>query len=147
VLPFKKGTVIGNQMAAQFTNGDVYQLEIPNPDYTVSFTVDRLRKLELDRTSSQIAYLYGLYATARVSQPLLEKDYANHQFKYAVSSTVPVGIRPDDPAAFEELVLSSINSFTQQISDPQREWVDKWGVTDGIQNAFLEIDDVLAKCR
>jgi len=147
VLPFKKGTVIGNQMAAQFTNGDVYQLEIPNPDYTVSFTVDRLRKLELDRTSSQIAYLYGLYATARVSQPLLEKDYANHQFKYAVSSTVPVGIRPDDPAAFEELVLSSINSFTQQISDPQREWVDKWGVTDGIQKAFLEMDDVLAKCR
>jgi hypothetical protein len=147
VLPFKRGAVIGNQMAAQFTNGDVYQLKIPSPDYTVSFTVDRLRRLELDRTSSQVAYLYGLYATARVSQPLLEKDYANHQFKYAVSSTVPVGIRPDDSAAFEELVLSSINSFTQQISDPREEWVDKWGVTDGIQKAFLEIDDVLAKCR
>jgi len=147
VLPFKKGAVIGNKMAAQFTNGDVYQLTIPEPDYTVAFSLDRLRKLELDRTSSQVAYLYGLYATTQVRQPLLERDYANHQFKYAVSSTVPVGIQPDDSAAFEELVLSSINSFTQQISNPQSEWIDKWAVTDGIQDAFLEIDNVLAKCR
>lgn len=147
VLPFKKGVVIGNKMAAQFTNGDIYQLTVPEPDYTVGISIDRLRKLELDRTSSQIAYLYGLYATIAVQQPLLERFYADHQFKFAVSSTIPVGVPSDDAAAFEELVLSSLNSFTNQISDPQRSWLEKWAVTDGMKDAFLEVNDVLSKCR
>jgi hypothetical protein len=148
VLPFVAGQAIGGAMAAQFANGDVYNLALPPPDFPISLTLRGFKKVVVDSNVLETGYAYASYFHLVVGQPLTEKPYLDTDIKYAVSKVVPQTVsQTNDWAAFQESVLSSIDEITKQLAKPDAAWLRRWADGPTAMPQFVATAQALARCR
>ena len=148
VMPYSKGQVIGGKMAARFYNGDVYQLEIPEPDYTIKLVIRGFKKVKADETSAETAWAYGSFAHVTIELPELHKVYMDTDFKYAVSKTVPLRLtKLDDWTAYQESLLALFDNITRQISAQNSDWIEKWATGDQVNEQFIAVEKIVKECR
>ncbi|MDR2051223.1 MAG: hypothetical protein LBQ63_05580 [Deltaproteobacteria bacterium] len=74
VLPYTKGQAIGSKMSARFSNGTVYNMEIPEGDYSVKLTLRNLRA-ESARERSVMIWAYFAYLNIQITQDDLNEVY------------------------------------------------------------------------
>jgi hypothetical protein len=147
VLPFSKGQAIGGRMSGVFSNGDVFNLSLPEPDYRIHLTARGFKKVEVDSDASEIGFAYASYFHVSIDQPLREKPYLDGDYKFAVSKVVPRAVaKTDDWAAYQESMLSLIDGLTKQFATIDPNWLGKWG--DAGSRPQIELaSSALAKCR
>jgi len=147
VLPQTKGQAIGGAMSARFSNGDVYNLVLPEPDYQISLRLTNVRKVELSRTGAEVAWAYASYLEPTILEPLSGTKYLDAAFKYAVVKVISVNGALDDSASYQESLLSISDQVTQQLGSPQSEWLNEWGVRGADPAAMSKVTQILEKCR
>jgi hypothetical protein len=147
VLPFSKGQAIGGRMSGVFSNGDVFNLSLPEADYRIHLTARGFKKVEVDSDASEIGFAYASYFHVSIDQPLREKPYLDGDYKFAVSKVVPRAVaKTDDWAAYQESMLSLIDGLTKQFATIDTNWLGKWG--DAGSRPQIELaSSALAKCR
>jgi hypothetical protein len=133
VLPYTKGYAIGNKMAARFSNGEVYMLEIPQAEYEANLTLRGFKKVMYDQKKSASSWVYGVYVKLKIHQPLLGKSYIDEKFKNGATKIVPTAQENiEDWPAFQESLFVLFDSMTKQFSTERK---------------YKSIKKLLAKCK
>jgi hypothetical protein len=138
---------IGNRMAAQFTNGDIYNFTIPPCDYRVRVTLDNVRKVVVSQTPVESAIAYASYVTVRIDQPLSGAEYLNASVKFPVVKVIARSGTPDDGAEFQESILSIADQTTRQFRSYSKDWAAKWVVREGAPGELAKVSTLLDRCR
>lgn len=150
VLPYTVGQAIGGKMAARFANGEVYNLEVPVPDYNVIITLRKFQKAEFDRTSAEIGFVFGSYFNIKVVQPELNKVYMDAKLRGTLTKTVPISQTSfDDWTIYQESVFRFFDDFTSQITNPTNNWLKDASSMDSsvIKKQFNELAIIVKKCK
>lgn len=132
VLPYAKGSDIGNKMALRFSDARVYQLEIPKPTFEVEVTVRGFKKVCTEEKKSGSCYVYGAFTNLKVVQPLLGKVYLDERFKYGIDKVVPSTQKTiEDWPSFQNSLMALFNDLTKKISE---------------EGQFSKLREVIKKC-
>lgn len=133
VLPYTKGHAIGNKMATRFCNGDIFQLTIPEADFSVDLTVRGFKKVCTDKKAAGECWVYGAYGAIRITQPLLGKTYLDEKFKHGASKIVPSSqSHVADWPCYQESMLALLDNATKSFSTERK---------------YKELRKIMEKCR
>lgn len=146
VLPYASTQAVDGKMAARLSNGVIYNLTIPAPDYAISLTLDGLKKVQFAATPAGTTWIYGAFVTIAVVEPLSGKTYFNDQVKLGANRTVPAtqGATEDWPS-FDEAIRQLFNEFTQALSGPDAKWAKDHVVKNPASIKALK--DLVVSCR
>ncbi|MDB6145586.1 MAG: hypothetical protein JWP80_4630 [Pseudomonas sp.] len=147
-IPYSKGSAIGSKMAARFANGDVFQFELPTPDYRIHLTVRGYKKVLLDSNNVESAWGYASYMNVAIKSFDNSTAYLDAPFKFAVTKNVVSGTHDqDDWSAFQESTLSLINQITLQIAAPDSDWLKEWSDGSSTKDQLKKLSGILARTR
>ncbi|MDB5983678.1 MAG: exported protein of unknown function [Pseudomonas sp.] len=147
-IPYSKGSAIGSKMAARFANGDVFQLELPTPDYRIHLNVRGYKKVLLDSNNVESAWGYASYMNVAIKSFDDSTVYLDAPFKFAVTKNVVSGTHDqDDWSAFQESTLSLINQITLQIAAPDSDWLKEWSDGSSTKDQLKKLSGILARTR
>ena len=149
VLPYTKDQAVGNRLSSRFSNGEVYNLEIPSPDYEVSIELKKLMKGRVGGNNVEDVIGYASIFNIKAEQPEMKKKYLDIDVRYALPVTVPKTLQNnDDHAHFIESIIQSFNTFTKKISKPDPEWIETWIESNSdINEQFDLLINVINQCR
>jgi hypothetical protein len=133
VLPYTKGYAIGNKMVARFSNGKIYNLEIPEAQYEIDLTLRGFKKVKYDETKSATSWIYGAYINLKLFQPLLNKIYIDEKIKNGATKIVPIVQKNVcDWPAFQESLFVLFDKLTKEFSTEKK---------------YESIKNILARCK
>jgi len=149
ILPYGSNQAIGGKMPATFANGDVFQIAIPEADYEVLLTIDGFKKVTAEQTPIVTVFVYGVFATIEIIEPLARKSFFHAQIRRGEPRKVPVSlVKTDDWASFSETLLSLFNQFTAVQGKPSRSWTRDHVVESGSQKVeFAKLQELYESCR
>jgi len=148
-IAFTKDQSVGGRLSARFSNGDVYNLEIPSPDFIVSLELKKLKKARVGGSGVEDVFGYVSIMNIKVEQPEMAKVYLDADVRFALPVTIPKTMtNNDDRVHFIESTIQLLNTFTKQISKPDTEYLDEW-VESKKDNAeqFEQFLEVVNKCK
>ena len=151
MLPYTKGQVIGSKMSARFVNGDVYNLEIPAPDYVFNIEIRDFKNLS-DNAGSSTTELYGFFVYTKIEmmQPDLNKKYMDSKFRGFDEVVLMKGQKPNFLLSYQETLMNLFNNFSKNISDTDDEWYEKTlhpSQYDIVEEQFEQVNDVINSCK
>jgi hypothetical protein len=133
VLPYSKGSAIGNKMSARFANGEVYNLLLPEPDFTTQITVRGFKKVCTDEKAAGSCWVYGSYVKLTIIQPLMGKVYLDEKLKQGASKIVPASQKTvNDWPAYQDSLLLLFDTVTKEFST---------------ESKYKQVNKILEKCR
>ncbi len=150
MLPFKKDQSVGGRLPIAFSNGDVFSLEIPSPDFVISLSLKKLIKAKLGANEVEDAYTYVSIVNIKAEQSEMGSTSIDVDVRYALPVTVSKSIKNiDDRSHFVESIIQLFNTFTQQITKPESEWLDTWVESSrkDIEEQFVKFLEVINKCK
>lgn len=148
VLPYSKGYAIGNKIIATFANGDVFNLTIPSPDYVISLGIKGFKKVQYSQTPGGSAWIYGAFATVKVSEPL-----SNHVYMDVLAKNGAVKIIPATQAnvvdwpAYQDSLLELMDQITAQFANPDQSWIKVHTGHGSNIVEFQSVTGVLKSCQ
>ena len=133
VLPYTKGSAIGDKMSARFANGEVYMLEIPEAQFLIDLTLRGFKKVKFDEKKAGSSWIYGVYIKLKIFEPLLQKYYIDEKFKHGATKIIPASQKNvADWPAFQESLFVLFDSLTKSFSTERK---------------FKSVKKVLEKCK
>ncbi len=150
ILPFTKDQSVGGRFPLHFSNGDVFNLQIPSPDFTVSLELKKLIKAQIGSNSSENTFGYVSIMNIKAEQPEMGSTSIDVDVRNGLSVVEPKSIsNVDDKAHFIESIIQLIKTFTLQITKPDSEWLDTWveSKNDSTEEQFQQFLDVINKCK
>lgn len=149
VLPYTKGHAIGNKMALQIANGDVYNLKIPNETYAIDLTLRKFSKANLGNNKYKSVWGYASYFAFQVSIPDEDDKFVDAKFRGLVTKSI---LRDSSHAIYEWALYSEsmnklFDEFTQHISEPDPEWLSNVTATKNVVAQLDKFNDIIKSCR
>ena len=148
LLPYTKGHAIGNKMSTRFSDGSVYQLQVPEADYEVHLNLRGFKKVQYAETSAGASWIYGAYTGVKVLEPLSGKIYTDLLLKNGATKLIPVSqLEVADWPPFEESLLVSFDKLSRALDNPDKRWAKKH--TGDRQNVkqLEQFKKVIEQCR
>lgn len=124
VLPFVKGYTIGNRMAGRFSNGEVYDLVLPEPDYIFNLGVTNIKQ----QLYNNVDLLFAAQMRFILEEPRQRKEYINDLFHYAVPKLVAKNQSDIDAwAAYMDAMENLLDELVEQLGHPEKKWLKNHG--------------------
>lgn len=148
VLPYLKGHAIGNKLAGKYSSGEVYTLELPEPDYAVDINILAFKRKLFSQEKAGKSFIYAAQAEFNFYEPLSGKSYFNQKLFNGATKVIPSSqTEVDNWAAFNDSLKILFNKFTKQLNTPDKNWLKKHsGSTNGFKS-FMKLKEVIAQCR
>jgi hypothetical protein len=149
ILPFTKDQSVGGRFPLHFSNGDIFNLQIPSPDFTVLLELKKLIKARVGGNSAENIFGYVSVMNIKAEQPEMGSTSIDVDVRNGLSVTEPKSIRNvDDKAHFIESIIQLVKTFTLQINNPESEWLDTWveSKNDSAEQ-FEQFLEVINKCK
>ncbi|MCK5680033.1 hypothetical protein KAI46_04395, partial [bacterium] len=133
ILPYTKGYTIGNKMALRFSNAEVFQLQIPEPQFAVKLTIRGFKKVLTDKKAAGSCWVYGSFTRISITQPLLDKTYMDEKVKNGVAKIIPAMQKTvDDWPVFQESLMVLFDKTTKSFSK---------------ESKYKKVREVCRRCR
>jgi hypothetical protein len=147
LVPFTKGQAIGAKMAARFANGDSFQLELPEPDFTMTLRVHPFKYLHQTSEFSD-KHAFGAFVTLAVEQPGLGKSYLDMRFK---NVNVTVFDKRDEAVvdkwqSFQTSLRSLFVKLSTQISVRDKKVLADMNRDKSAKKQLTKFEEVIEKC-
>lgn len=150
VVPFAKGYAIGNVMSMRVSDGQVWELKLPSPDYEIAVELSGFRKVKVSEVpGGATSYVYAAYSRMRIEEPMLRKVYLDTAIKHGEPRVIPASQRyVDDFPHFYD----ALNGLFVRISQSMgTKGDDKWlrqaaGAQDIAQQISLT-RELIDQCR
>ncbi|MBJ6984200.1 hypothetical protein [Luteimonas sp. MC1750] len=151
VLPPASGEAIGKTMAARFSDGRVFQLSIPEPDYVVELQVDDWRRGVINETAAMRQELFGAFFSIRVTEPHSGTVYFHQPLRKGATKVVPATQTDVDAwSASYDTLLAGFDSFAKAASAQpgHRDWLgeQKPGGRP-LQQQTKALQELIQSCR
>jgi hypothetical protein len=148
VLPFTKGHAIGNKLAGRYANGEVYMMEIPEPDYAIDITLTALKKKKFSQNSAGTAFVYAAQANFKFYEPLTEDTFYEGKLFNGATKKVPASqTSVNDWPSYNDTLLSLFDKLTRVLDKPDKRWFKKHSGNASNFKEFKSIKKVIEQCR
>lgn len=148
VLPYSVGSAIANRMAGRFSDGTVFDLRIPEADYSISLDLRNLRKIEFERSTAGTSYVYGAYLNVRATEPLSNTVFLDATIKNGASKIVPASqTEVNDWPAYHEALLALMEKFSAALTKPDAAWAAKHSENAAVVKEMKTLQKVLQSCK
>lgn len=89
IVPYAKGYAIGNVMSMRISDGTVFELQLPKPDYEIAVELSGFKKVKFSEVQGgATSFVYGAFAQMRIEVPGV-KTYLNTALKNGESRVIP----------------------------------------------------------
>ena len=90
IVPYAKGYAVGNVMSMRISDGTVWELKLPKPDYEIAVEITGFKKIKFNEVrGGATSFVYGAYAQMRVEEPLSGKRYLDTALKNGETRVIP----------------------------------------------------------
>jgi hypothetical protein len=148
IIPYAKGYAVGNVMSMRVSDGDVYNLKLPKPDYEISVELSALRKIEYGKAAAGASYIYGSYASMKIEEPLSGKVYMNTALKNGEVKLVPVTqTYVDDFPAYYDSVNGLFVKLSEALDGRGNTWVKTASAAADIDKQIADTRELIKLCK
>jgi hypothetical protein len=150
VVPFAKGYAIGNVMSMRVSDGKVWELKLPTPDYEIAVELNGFRKVKVSEVpGGATSYVYAAYSQMRIEEPLSRKVYLDTAIKHGEPRVIPASQRYVDDFPHFYDALNGL--FTRLSLSMGGKGDDKWlklaaGAKD-VEQQILLTRELIEQCR
>lgn len=148
IIPYSKGYAIGNVMSMRVSDGTVYTLNLPKPDYEITVDVTGLRKIKFGEVPAGASFIYGSYATVKIEQPLLGTVYMSTALKNGEVKVVPnTQTAVDDFPAFYDSLNGMFVKLAEAVSGKGNTWVKSAAAAPDIESQIVKTRELMNLCK
>lgn len=148
IIPYAKGYAVGNVMSMRISDGDVYNLKLPKPDYEISVELSALRKIEYGKAAAGASYIYGSYASMKIEEPVSGKVYMNTALKNGEIKLVPVTqTYVDDFPAYYDSVNGLFVKLSEALDGRGNTWVKTASAATDIDKQIADTRELIKLCK
>lgn len=148
LIPFTQGYAVGNVFAMRVSDGDVYRLKLPEPDYAISVNLTGIRKVRFGSVAAGESFVYGTYATVRIEQPLMGVSYLRTAVKNGETKVVPATqTYVDDFPAYYDSWNGLFTRLATAIATKEMGWVKAAAAAPDIEAQILKTNILISQCK
>lgn len=148
-LPYSTSQAISGKMAERIGNGEVFNFRIPEEDYSVELSLDKFKKVNTASNGVGSVFVYGVFATVSVTEPLTRRTLFQGSYKQGETRTVPASvIDAPDWGAFEAVTEILLEDFVEATNRSDKKWekAHAAGETPAAGN-IKKFKEILDSCR
>jgi hypothetical protein len=147
IFPYTKGYAIGNVMSVRLGDSD-FSLQMPAPDWEISIDLTGVKKVKYAENGVGTSYVYGSYATIKISEQGGTKTVLDAQFKNGEVKAVPVTQNyVDDLPAYNDSIRGLFDKLADVLGGQDLPWLKNAAVTADIGKQMPLARGVLQKCK
>jgi hypothetical protein len=126
IIPSIAGEAVGSKMAYRFSNGSALQLNLPQPDFEITFTIRAFRSVVAEEDQAKVA-IFRTLATVKIEQPDLNNVYLNEKIYSTLYIRVPgdTRITIDEWSQFNKSLLDLITGLAGQFNKVEKTWLEE----------------------
>lgn len=148
IIPYSKGYAIGKVMSMRVSDGTVYTLTLPDPDYEISVNFTGLKKVKFGEVPAGASFIYGTYATVKIEQPLSGFVYMNTALKNGEVKVVPATqTYVDDFPAFYDSLNGMFDKLAEAVSGKGNTWVKAAAAAPDIESQIAKTRELMNLCK
>ena len=148
IVPYAKGYAIGNVMSMRISDGDVYNLKLPKPDYEINVELSALKKIEYGRAAAGASFIYGSYASMKIEEPVSGKVYMNTALKNGEVKLVPsTQTYVDDFPAYYDSVNGMFVKLSEALDGRGNTWVKTAAAAPDIDKQIADTRELIRLCK
>ena len=150
LVPYAKGYAIGNVMSMRISDGAVWELKLPKPDYEISVDFSNFRKIKYSEIQGgATSYVYGAYAQIRIEDPFSRKVYLNTALKNGETRVIPASqTYVDDFPHFYDAINGLFVKLALVISGKGDEkWIRSAAAAKDIDSQISSTKELIKLCR
>lgn len=148
LVPYSKGYAIGNVMSMQVSDGNVFMLKLPSPDYAITVDFTGLKKVKFGEVAAGASYIYGSYATVKIEEPLLGTVYLNTTLKNGETKVVPkTQSYVDDFPAYYDSIHGLFKKLADAVAGNNLAWAKAAAGAPDIESQLLKTREMMNSCK
>jgi hypothetical protein len=148
MVPYAKGYAVGHVMSMQVADGDVYNLRLPEPDYTIGIDFKGLRKVKFSETGAGASWVYGALANLRIADTGGPLVYLDTPLKNAEVKVVPASqTLVDDFPAYDDAVHGLFTKLADAVAGGDLKWARAAAGAKDIELQLSQTKDLMNKCK
>lgn len=148
VLPYIKGHAVGNKLAGRYSDGKIFMLELPEPDFAFDIRVTHWLKQLYSESNAGSAWIYVARANFKFYEPLSQKVFFEEFLFNGATKIIPASQSIiDEWPSYVESTNVLFDKFTKQISNPSRDWLNTHARSTANFKQFNEMKKVIETCR
>ncbi|SJZ76575.1 hypothetical protein [Novilysobacter spongiicola] len=148
LLPYQSGQAIAGAMSARFADGSVYNLSIPDADYTIALEISDFREKTLKQTPAFRQQLYGAFFDVRVEEPLSAQVFFDQPLRQGATKTIPASQdRVDTGAAYYETLLAGLSSLAVASAGENNDWAREQPGGRLFNKQLKSLKELIDQCR
>ncbi len=148
VLPYRMGYAIGNAMAMRFASGEVFNLKLPEPDYTIEIDLKGLKRVEYGNSTAGTSYIYASYSHVKIAEPVsgrawLDADFKNGEVKLVPSTQTSI----DDFPAYSDSMRGLFTKLATVLGGQDTDWLAASASGENIKKQINVSRELIKSCR
>lgn len=150
IVPFAKGYAIGNVMSMRVSDGTVYELKLPKPDYEIKVELTGFRKVKYSEVAGgATSYIYAAYAQMQITEPLSGKVYLGTALKNGETRVIPASQREGDEFPHRYDAVNGLFVKLAQSMDGKGDakWLKSAAAAPDIEEQMARTKELIQKCK
>lgn len=150
IVPYAKGYAIGNVMSMRISDGTVFELKLPQPDYEIKVELSGFRKVKFSEVQGGASsFVYGAYAQMHIEEPLSRKAYLSTALKNGETRVIPASQRHvDDFPHFYDAVNGLFVKLAQAMDGKGDEkWLRSAASAKDIDLQIQSTRELMKQCK
>jgi hypothetical protein len=137
-------------MSVRVSDGTVWELKLPKPDYEISVTLSGFRKIKFAEVAGgATSYVYGAYADLRIEEPLSGKLFFSSALKNGETRVIPASQTyvDDGPHFYDALngLFVKTALAINESGDPK--WIQSAASAKDISAQLIQVKELMKLCK
>lgn len=147
VIPYSAGYAVGNVMPMRLANSD-FNLKFPDANVEISIELTGVKRVQYAKNNVGTSYIYGTFATIKISAENNPKPYLNASFKNGEVKEVPVTQGyVDDLPAYNDSIRGLFDKLAVELGGKDTPWLKSATTAPDISAQLSASRGLLQKCK
>jgi hypothetical protein len=135
-------------MSMTVSDGSVFNLKLPQPDYEFVVNLSQLKKVTYNETAAGKSLIYGAFASVKLSEPLSGHVYLDGQYKNGEIKVVSaIQENTEDFPAFQDSIRGLFTKLAGVIAGDNNPWLKSATSGKDINKQIASTRELLKKCK
>ena len=150
IVPYAKGYAIGNVMSMRVSDGTVWELKLPKPDYEIRVSFNGFKKVRFSEVQGgATSFVYGAYADLNVVEPLSNKVYLSTALKNGETRVIPAS-QPyvdDFPHYYDSINQLFVKLALVMSGKGDDKWLKSAAAAKDIDQQIVQTKELMKLCK
>ncbi len=150
IVPYAKGYAIGNVMSMRVSDGTVFELKLPKPDYEIKVDLSGFRKLKYSEVQGGAStFVYGAYAQMHIEEPVSGKAFLSTALKNGETRVIPASQRYVDDFPHYYDAVNGLFVKLAQVMDGKgdEKWLRSAASAKEIDQQIASTRELINQCK